>query len=194
MTTKKIATVKTVTPSANAVETFISNSRGAEYGFFKAVQVALINFKDKNNLSFYKLAAYTNGKKFGRVQADPSGKRFNSPLKRIIEQALPNVKLVFKDGKCAVKIEGEIDIKLLDNAIKSVEMLAASKTMIASEAFDNAFPKPDVLPTIKTVDQQRDQLTKYLEKFAKDNGITFENAKAMVSSLSVVQLDIVQAA
>tara|TARA_R110000787_G_scaffold169684_1_gene282380 strand:+ start:217 stop:801 length:585 start_codon:yes stop_codon:yes gene_type:complete len=194
MAIKKIATIKTVTPSANAVETFISNSRGAEYGFFKAVQVALINFKDKNNLSFYKLAAYTNGKKFGRVQADPSGKRFNSPLKRIIEQALPNVKLVFKDGKCAVKIEGEIDIKLLDNAIKSVEMLAASKTMIASEAFDNAFPKPDVLPTIKTVDQQRDQLTKYLEKFAKDNGITFENAKAMVSSLSVVQLDIVQAA
>ena len=103
---------------------------------------------------------------------------------------MPNVKLVFKDGKCAVKIEGEIDIKLLNNAIKSVEMLAASKTMIASEAFNNAFPKPDVAPTIKTVDQQRDQLTKYLEKFAKDNGITFENAKAMVSSLSVVQLDI----
>ena len=52
------------------------------------------------------------------------------------------------------------------------------------------FPKPDVAPAIKTVDQQREQLTNYLEKFAKDNGITFENAKAMVSSLSVVKLEI----
>jgi hypothetical protein len=69
-------------------------------------------------------------------------------------------------------------------------MLAASKAMIKDEAFDNAFPKPDVAPAIKTVDQQREQLTNYLEKFAKDNGITFENAKAMVSSLSVVKLEI----
>ena len=188
MTIKKIASVKTAT--STTVQTFIANNRGAEYGFFKAVQVALINFKAKNNLDFYRLAAYTNGKKFGRVQADPTGKRFNSPLKRILEKALPNVKLVFKDGKCAVKIEGEIDAQLLDNAIKAVEMLAASKAMIKDEAFDNAFPKPDVAPAIKTVDQQREQLTNYLEKFAKDNGITFENAKAMVSSLSVVKLEI----
>ena len=131
--------------ASNHVETFISKSRGAEYGFFKSAKQALENFEHKNNLDLYRMAAYTNGKKFGKFKADATGKRFNAPLKRILEKALPNVSLVFKEGKCAIKIDDPLDPALLANAIAALGMLAASKTTIKDKAFDDAFPKPETV-------------------------------------------------
>ena len=47
------------------VKAWVSNARGAEYGFFKAVEYALEQFGEKNNKPMYALIAFTNGKSFG---------------------------------------------------------------------------------------------------------------------------------
>ena len=137
-------TVKNV--ETNYVEKFVSNSRGAELGFFKSSKQVLECFADKNNLPLYRMAAYVNGKKFGKNKADATGKRFAAPLKRILAVALPNVKLIFKDGKCAVDIDGEIDPVLILNAIAAIEQLCIVKCTIKDDKFDNAFPKPEAAP------------------------------------------------
>ena len=140
-------TIKNV--ETNHVEKFVSNSRGAELGFFKSSKQVLECFADKNNLPLYRMAAYVNGKKFGKNKADATGKRFAAPLKRILAVALPNVKLIFKDGKCAVDIDGEIDPVLILNAIAAIEQLCIVKCTIKDDKFDNAFPKPEVAPKAK---------------------------------------------
>ena len=134
-------TIKNV--GTNHVEKFVSNSRGAELGFFKSSKQVLECFADKNNLPLYRMAAYVNGKKFGKNKTDATGKRFAAPLKRILAIALPNVKLVFKDGKCAVDIDGDIDPVLILSAIAALEQLCIVKCTIKDERFDSAFPKPE---------------------------------------------------
>ena len=74
------------------LKSWVSNARGAEYGFFKAVQYALEQFGEKNNLPMYALIAFTNGKKYGGYKICGrrvfSLKQFSAPLKRILNVAL----------------------------------------------------------------------------------------------------------
>jgi hypothetical protein len=125
------------------VKNWVSNARGAEYGFFKAVQYALEQFGEKNNLPMYALIAFTNGKKYGgyKIEQGYSLKQFSAPLKRILAVALSDVKFTFKDGKPGVKV-GE-NGGLNREGLEKVAMLAASKCGLRSTAFDEAFPKPE---------------------------------------------------
>ncbi len=125
------------------VKNWVSNARGAEYGFFKAVQYALEQFGEKNNLPMYALIAFTNGKKYGgyKIEQGYSLKQFSAPLKRILAVALSDVKFTFKDGKPGVKV-GE-NGGLNREGLEKVAMLAASNCGLRSTAFDDAFPKPE---------------------------------------------------
>jgi len=125
------------------VKNWVSNARGAEYGFFKAVQYALEQFGEKNNLPMYALIAFTNGKKYGgyKIEQGYSLKQFSAPLKRILAVALSDVKFTFKDGKPGVKV-GE-NGGLNREGLEKVAMLAAANCGLRSTAFDDAFPKPE---------------------------------------------------
>ena len=125
------------------VKNWVSNARGAEYGFFKAVQYALEQFGEKNNLPMYALIAFTNGKKYGgyKIEQGYSLKQFSAPLKRILAVALSEVEFTFKDGKPGVKV-GE-NGGLNREGLEKVAMLAASKCGLRSSAFDKEFPKPE---------------------------------------------------
>jgi hypothetical protein len=128
------------------VKNWVSNARGAEYGFFKAVQYALEQFGEKNNLPMYALIAFTNGKKYGgyKIEDGYSLKQFSAPLKRILNVALSDVKFTFKDGKAGVVVGDNGGLNR--EGLEKVSMLAASKSAVRSTAFDNAFPKPEVAP------------------------------------------------
>jgi hypothetical protein len=129
------------------VKNWVSNARGAEYGFFKAVQYALEQFGEKNNLPMYALIAFTNGKKYGGYKSAVEGyslKQFSAPLKRILAVALSDVKFTFKDGKPGVKVGENGGLNL--DGLKSVSMLAASNCGLRSSAFDDAFPKAEKPP------------------------------------------------
>ena len=125
------------------VKNWVSNARGAEYGFFKAVQYALEQFGEKNNLPMYALIAFTNGKKYGtyKIEEGYSLKQFSAPLKRILAVALDDVKFTFKDGKPCVKVGKNGGLNL--EGLQKVAGLAASNCAIRSTAFDDAFPKPE---------------------------------------------------
>ena len=124
------------------VKKWVSNARGAEYGFFKAVQYALEQFGEKNNLPMYELIAFTTGKKCNRhkIEEGYSLKQFSAPLKRILAVALDDVEFTFKDGKPGVEVGKDGGLKL--DGLRSVAMLAASNCGLRSTAFDDAFPKP----------------------------------------------------
>lgn len=126
------------------VKNWVSNARGAEYGFFKAVQYALEQFGEKNNLPMYALIAFTNGKKYGGYKSAVQGyslKQFSAPLKRILAVALNDVEFTFPEGK--PKVEVGKDGGLNREGLEKVTLLAASKCAIRSEAFDKEFPKPE---------------------------------------------------
>lgn len=125
------------------VKNWVSNARGAEYGFFKAVQYALEQFGEKNNLPMYALIAFTNGKKYGtyKIEEGYSLKQFSAPLKRILAVALDDVKFTFKDGKPCVKVGDNGGLNL--EGLEKITMLAASNCAIRSASFDDAFPKPE---------------------------------------------------
>ena len=129
--------------STDYVKSWVSNARGAEYGFFKAVQYALEQFGEKNNLPLYALIAFTNGKKYGtyKIEDGYSLKQFSAPLKRILAVALSDVKFTFKDGKAGVVVGKDGGLNL--EGLQSVAMLAASKCAVKSTAFDNSFPRPE---------------------------------------------------
>ena len=131
------------------VKNWVSNARGAEYGFFKAVEYALEQFGEKNNLPMYALIAFTNGKKYGgyKIEDGYSLKQFSAPLKRILNVALSDVKFTFKDGKAGVVVGDNGGLNR--EGLEKVSMLAASKSAVRSTAFDNAFPKPEVAPKAK---------------------------------------------
>jgi hypothetical protein len=123
------------------VKNWVSNARGAEYGFFKAVQYALEQFGEKNNLPMYALIAFTNGKKYGgyKIEQGYSLKQFSAPLKRILAVALSDVKFTFPEGK--PKVEVGKNGGLNREGLEKVAMLAASNCGLRSSAFDDAFPK-----------------------------------------------------
>ena len=165
------------------VKNWVSNARGAEYGFFKAVEYALEQFGEKNNKPMYALIAFTNGKSFGGYKIEDGYKltQFSAPLKRILAVALSDVKFTFKDGKAACKVGPNGGLN--HDVLEGVKVLAASKVGIKSKAFSDKFPTLTKPKAEKTETQCREQLHNYMEKFAKDNGFTLAQVKAMASAI-----------
>ena len=166
---------------SDAVQNFISNARGAEYGFLKAVAHSLECFGEKNNKPLYALMAFTNGKKFGgyKIEEGHSLVQFSTPLKRILKVALSDVKFTFKEGKAGVKVGKNGGLN--HDVLEGVKVLAASKTRVKSEAFANAFPVIKNSIT-KTPEQKNALLHAYMAKFAKDNSLSIGQVKAIASA------------
>jgi hypothetical protein len=164
------------------VKAWVSNARGAEYGFFKAVQYALEQFGEKNNKPMYALIAFTNGKSFGSYKIEDGYKlsQFSAPLKRILNVALSDVKFTFKDGKASCKVGKNGGLN--NDVLEGVRTLAASNVGIKSQAFKDAFPVLTADKPEKSHDQYFEQLHKYMEKMAKDMGVSLAQVQAMATA------------
>lgn len=160
------------------VKAWVSNARGAEYGFFKAVQYALEQFGEKNNKPMYALIAFTNGKSFGSYKIEDGYKlsQFSAPLKRILNVALSDVKFTFKDGKASCKVGKNGGLN--NDVLEGVRTLAASNVGIKSQAFKNAFPVPE------KVAKEKD-LQAWAERAVKSNGA--DKLEAMIASLQALR-------
>ena len=102
-------------------------------------------------------------------------------LKRILAVALSDVKFTFKDGKASCKVGKNGGLN--HDVLEGVKVLAASKVGVKSQAFKDAFPTLAKPKAEKTDVQRREQLHNYMAKFAKDNGLSIEQVKAMASAL-----------
>ena len=164
------------------VKAWVSNARGAEYGFFKAVEYALEQFGQKNNKPMYALIAFTNGKSFGSYKIEDGYKlsQFSAPLKRILAVALSDVKFTFKDGKASCKVGKNGGLN--HDVLEGVRTLAASKVGVKSDAFKAAFPVLTAAQPEKTHDQRVEQLHTYMAKMAKEMGVSFAQVQAMASA------------
>ena len=164
------------------VKAWVSNARGAEYGFFKAVEYALEQFGEKNNKPMYALIAFTNGKSFGSYKIEDGYKlsQFSAPLKRILAVALSDVKFTFKDGKASCKVGKNGGLN--HDVLEGVRTLAASKVGVKSDAFKAAFPVLTAAKPEKSHDQRVEQLHTYMAKMAKEMGVPFAQVQAMASA------------
>lgn len=160
------------------VQKWVSNAKGAEYGFFKAVEYALDQFGQKNNKPMYALIAFTNGKSFGNYKIEDGYKlsQFSAPLKRILAVALSDVKFTFKDGKASCKV-GE-NGGLNHDVLEGVKVLAASKVGVKSKAFADAFP------TIKKPAKDWDAIA-WAERAVKSNGA--DQLETMIAALQAMR-------
>ena len=128
---------------SDQVQTWVSNARNAEYGFFGAALYALEQFQEKNNKPLYALIAFTNGKKFGTYKIEEGYQltQFKTPLKRVLDKALSNVKFTFKAGKAGVKVgeNGGVNADVV-RAMQELSSTYQGKIGVKSEHFTEMFP------------------------------------------------------
>lgn len=85
-------TVEQADTGLDAVTSWLSGAKSAEYGFFLAVYVALDHFTNGNRDPLAKLLTVCNGKKAKRIRNVEGQKlMFAAPLKRILQHCLANV-------------------------------------------------------------------------------------------------------
>ena len=168
--------------NVNHVSTWISNARNAEYGFFKATLYALEQFQNKNNKPLYAMIAICGGKDFKGYKIEQGYKltQFNTPLKRILNVALSDVRIRFKDGKASVKVgeNGGVNADI----VQALRTLSASKVGVKSQAFETAFPKIVKEKPQLTHEQAMDKLQKYMDKLAQELGVSYAQVQAMASA------------
>lgn len=164
------------------VKNWVSDARGAEYGFFKAVEYALEQFGKKNNKPIYALIAFTNGKSFGNYKIEEGYrlKQFSAPLKRILNVALSDVKFTFKDGKAGCKVGKNGGLN--HDVLKGIEILAASKVGINSPSFKERFPPLNADKPEKTMEQKCDTFVNYAAKTAK-GGLSIDAQIAILQKM-----------
>lgn len=164
------------------VQKWVSNARGAEYGFLKAVSYALDQFGKKNNRPLYALIAFTNGKKFGSYQIEDGYRltQFSTPLKRVLNVALSDVKFTFKDGKAGCKVgkNGGLNHDVLANLDKTLE-LYNGRIGLKSDVFK------DMFPAVKAEPKKREDksVVESVIKSAKKNGLTRDKLEAMIAAM-----------
>lgn len=165
------------------VNTWIKNATGAEYGFFKAVTHALESFNEGDTNALGKLLVVTHGKKCKRIKRqEPERLKFAAHLKRILDHSLEGVTYKFdKDKDFGVVFEKG------DNGGASIERIKCLKMLgdktVSHKMYKEAFPPIKREPKEKTLEQKQEALEKSLEQFAKTNGMTVDQVKAMVSAL-----------
>lgn len=164
------------------VMSWVSNARGAEYGFLGAVCYALEQFEKKNNKPMYALIAFTNGKKFGSYKIDEGYKltQFATPLRRVLQHALSDVKFVFKDGKAGVKVgkNGGVNSDVLRN-LQALLKLHNGRVGLKSDMFK------DMFPAVKSEPKQREDksVVEQIVKLAKKQGLDRDKLEGMLMAL-----------
>ena len=166
-----------------SVSSWGSDIRNAETKFFPMVADCLEQLNNGNATDLAKLLCITHGKKSGIITVIEGERlKFATPLKRILSSALENVEFKFDEKK-----KSGVKIKVGDNGGASTDRIQAlrqlGKATIASKAFKDAFPTLAKPKAEKTDVQRREQLHNYMAKFAKDNGLSIEQVKAMASAL-----------
>jgi len=173
--------------NTNQVTTWVSNARNAEYGFLKAVLYALEQFQEKNNKPLYAMIAICGGKPFGNYKIENGYKltQFNTPLKRILDVALSDVKIRFKEGKASVKVgeNGGVNADI----VQGLRTLAASNVGVKSQAFENAFPRIEKEKPQLTNEKAIDKLHTYMQKIADELGVPFTQVQAMASAKALLK-------
>ena len=166
----------------NLVSAWMSDVRGAEYGFFKAVIYALEQFSEKNNLPLTAMVAICNGKPFQSYKI-VSGDRlaYAAPLKRILDKALSDATLTFKDGKAKWKVgpNGGVNKDILDG----LRILVAGhpNLRVTSQAFKDAYPK--AAPQKKVKDAEK--VSTAMLKMLTDNGLTLGDVLPLLQAKAV---------
>lgn len=125
---------------SDPIKLWMSNVRGAEYGFFKAVTYALEQFQEKNNIPLTALVAICNGKPFGSYSILEGDRlQYATPLKRILDKALSDARLTFKDGKAKWKVGSNGGVNA--DVLETLRMLCAlDRVSIRSDVFKEHFP------------------------------------------------------
>ena len=171
--------------NVNYVSIWAGNARKAEYGFFKATLYALEQFQNKNNKPLYAMIAICGGKDFKGYKIENGYKltQFNTPLKRILDVALSDVKIRFKDGKASVKVgeNGGVNADI----VQGLRTLAASNVGVKSQAFENAFPRIEKEKPQLTNEKAIDKLHTYMQKIADELGVPFTQVQAMASATAL---------
>ena len=167
----------------NQVNTWIKDTRNSEYGFFKAVVFALESFNNGDGNSLGKLLSITHGKTAKRLKTVQGDRlQYATPLANILSHALEGVE--FKYDKTA---DFGVVFTRGDNGGASTDRIEALKvlgrTSIRCDTFKAAFPKIAKDKKKKTLEQKQKQATAWLQKFAKDNGMSVKAAKALISAL-----------
>lgn len=165
------------------VKNFLSNAQGAEYGFFKAVVQALESFNEGDTNSLGKLLVVTHGKVCKRIKRkEPARLVYATHLKRILDHSLEGVTYKFnKELDFGVSFEKGDNGGVNTDRIEALKVLAGKS--IRDKAYKDAFPVIKKETGEKTLEQKQKQAQAWLARFAKDNGMTVEAAKALVSSL-----------
>lgn len=169
--------------STDYVKNFCSNATGAEYGFFKAVVQALESFNNGDTNSLGKLLVVTHGKVCKRIKRkEPARLVYATHLKRILDHSLEGVSYKFdKEKDFGVVFEKSDNGGVNTDRIEALKVLAGKS--IRDKAYKETFPVIKKDKGEKTLEQKKEQAENWLKKFAKDNGMTVEAAKALVSSL-----------
>lgn len=164
----------------NHVNNWLSNMRGAEYGFFKAVVQALESFNDGDKNSLGKLLCITHGRTCKRLKiVEKDRMPYATPLKRILDHALENVTYKFdKDQDFGVVFVKGDNGGVSSDRIEALRMLGA-KT-IRDKAFKETFPAIK-----KTEVKPREDKAVVVSgiKSAKKNGMAMEKYMAMVTAM-----------
>ena len=178
----KMTNSKSPFTSKNFVSIWAGNARNAEYGFFNAVLYALEQFQNKNNKPLYAMIAICGGKDFKGYKIEQGYKltQFNTPLKRILNVALSDVRIRFKEGKASVKVgeNGGVNADI----VQGLRTLSASKVGVKSQAFETAFPKIVKEKPQLTNEKAIDKLHTYMQKIADELGVPFTQVQAMASA------------
>lgn len=154
----------------DAIQVWMSNARGAEYGFLKAVAYALEQFQHKNNLPLTALVAICNGKPFSNYKIIKGDRlQYAAPLKRIMDKALSEAKLTFKDGSAKWKVASQGGVNA--DVLATVQKLAEQQVRVQSAMFKEHFP-------VVKKDDTRDDAAKIAAfkvraaKFAEEHGLS----------------------
>lgn len=166
------------------VKKFCSNATGAETGFFKAVVQALESFNAGDTNSLGKLLVVTHGKVCKRIKRkEPARMVYATHLKRILDHSLQGVTYKFnKDADFGVVFEKGDNGGVDTDRIQALRNLG--ERTIRDKGYKDAFPVIRKDTSEKTLEQKQKQAKSWLIKFAKDNNMTVEAAKALVSGLT----------
>lgn len=162
------------------VKNWLSDVRGAEYGFFKAVVQALESFNDGDSNSLGKLLCITHGKTCKRLKVVEKDRMpYAVPLKRILDHSLEGVTYKFDKSKDFGVVFDRGDNGGVSSARIEALRVLGGKT-IRDKAFKEAFPaikKPDTKP------REDKAVVVSAIKAAKKNGMDMDKCMAMISAL-----------
>lgn len=166
----------------NQIDKWASSARNAEFGFIGAVVFGLDQFSKGNRLPLTKMIALANGKTWNgsRVCKGVKLTGFAGPLKRILDKALSDCDLTFKDGDAKWKVGAQ-------GGVNSDVLMALNKIVgesYRSDKFKELFPvvKSQVTVTDEVRQKAADAARKRLEKQADELGMGFADLMALIAA------------